>query len=228
MPACNRYLHSRQTLRQLKLTDCPPIAAPELRQSLEIEQFAPHNYPCQPLSASFPARGIVQLSGSSGSGKSGLLQALAGHIPARGVRRVDGEVLPAGLVQQWVYCEQMPIILQGTLRANLVPGEATIPDPELLRALGRLGLDALTDLDEWLGVGGRQLSGGEKKRLALARLLLSDKSVWLLDEPFEALDEKSQQQVVSLFNEAARDRLLIVATHIFPDSLQVSQSIALD
>lgn len=162
MPACNRYIYSRNTLRQLQLIDCPPIAAPGLRHSLELEQFAPRDYPSQPLSVTLPAQGTVLLSGSSGSGKSGLLQALAGHIPARGTRRVDGEALPAGLVQQWAYCEQTPIILQGTLRANLVLGEEAIPDAQLLHILARLGLDDLTDLDEWLGVGGRQLSGGEK------------------------------------------------------------------
>ncbi|MBU2886562.1 ATP-binding cassette domain-containing protein [Gilvimarinus agarilyticus] len=228
LPAYNRYYYSSQTVRQLHLIDCPPIDAPDIRRSLRLEQLSPREDAHLSLSVTLPARGIVQLSGSSGSGKSSLLQALAGHIPARGERLVDGVALPAGLVRQWGYCEQSPIVLQATLRANLALADDQIPDQKMRQILADLGLGYLTDLNEWLGIGGRQLSGGEQKRIALARLLLSNKSVYLLDEPFEALDSVAKKKVASVLNRAGQERLLIVATHIFPESLQVSQSIALD
>lgn len=228
LPSANRFQHSRNTLQQLDLVDCPPIDAPPLLRSLCLEQFAPRDYPAQPVTATLPASGIVEVSGSSGSGKSSLLKALVGHIPSTGERRVDDEALPEGLVSQWGYGEQTPVMLQGTLRANLIVGEARPEDQRMLQVLVQLGLESLTDLDVWLGTGGRQLSGGEQKRIALARMLLSDKVVWLLDEPFEALDGESLDKVVAALNAAAQDHLIVVATHLFPEQLEVVERIALD
>ncbi|WP_439135678.1 ATP-binding cassette domain-containing protein [Pseudomaricurvus sp.] len=233
LPEYNRFQRSRNTLQQLTLVDCPPIDAPPLTHSLSLEQFAARDYPsqslaCESLTATLPACGIVQISGSSGSGKSSLLKALAGHIPSRGKRRVDGIQLAGGLVRQWGYGEQTPIVLQGTLRANLVVGDSRLSDHRMIQVLEQLGLAYLNDLDVWLGTGGRQLSGGEQKRIALARLLLSDKTVWLLDEPFEALDKEALGLVVAALNAAAQDHLIVLATHVFPEQLEVVQRIALD
>lgn len=94
--------------------------------------------------------------------------------------------------------------------------------------LARVGLQHLSALAEWVGKGGRALSGGESKRLALARALLATPDVLLIDEPFEGLDYEAQQRVAEVINESARSRLVIVATHVVPVALQPSATFTLD
>lgn len=227
-PAFNRFQHSRKALNSLDLVIRSPVDVAPLKKDIVLKDFVPAEFPCQPLNAVLPARGIVVLSGSSGSGKSSLLQALAGHIPGHGERLADGQPVPAGLVRQWCYNEQIPVMLQATLKANLVLRDNGITDTQMLTVLNNLGLAHLDDLDCWIGTGGRQLSGGEQKRVALARVMLSDADVWLLDEPFEALDSGAIEKVTQALNTAAEHHLIVVATHVFPAGLHTALTIQLD
>ena len=69
------------------------------------------------------------------------------------------------------------------------------------------------DLNLWLGEGGRPLSGGEQRRLGLARVLLSNAELVLLDEPTEGLDRETEQQILTLIFTHCQTRTLLMITH---------------
>jgi ABC-type transport system involved in cytochrome bd biosynthesis, fused ATPase and permease components len=83
--------------------------------------------------------------------------------------------------------------------------------------LRQVGLSHLVEHDEglnaWMGEGGRPLSGGELRRLAIARALLHNGDLWLLDEPTEGLDATTEQQILALLQQVAGDKTLIMVTH---------------
>ncbi|WPZ15073.1 thiol reductant ABC exporter subunit CydC [Nitratireductor rhodophyticola] len=170
--------------------------------------------------AAFPALADVSLQieqgeriaviGASGAGKSSLLAALAGEMAL-----VDGAVasLPA------ILFTQRTELFSDTLRGNLALANPAAGDDEMHVALEAAGLSRLLErlpfgLDTMLGEGGTGLSTGQARRLALARLLLRDEPVWLLDEPTEGLDRETANDVIARVGRFAAGRTLVVSTHI--------------
>lgn len=151
----------------------------------------------------------VALIGASGAGKSSLLAAIAGELPAA-----------AGRAAAWP-CSSMTQrteLFQDSLRDNLRLAAAEADDAALWRALEAAGLarDVMAmpqGLDTALGEGGLGLSGGQARRLALARLLLQPARCWLLDEPTEGLDAATAGDVLRRLAQAARGCTLVLATH---------------
>ncbi|MBB3137130.1 ATP-binding cassette subfamily C protein CydC [Rhizobium pisi] len=148
--------------------------------------------------------------GSSGAGKSSLLALLSGELSARtgGVAAV-----PSTLLTQRT--ELFEDNLSGNLRlANPDAGEVRLR--EALAAAGLLAdIEAMPrGIDTRLGEGGLGLSGGQSRRLALARLFLRDTPLWLLDEPTEGLDGATARDVLSRLSAMAAGRSLVIATHI--------------
>lgn len=95
-------------------------------------------------------------------------------------------------------------------------GNADATDEQMLEVVQKVGLGYLLEsegLTLWLGEGGRPLSGGEQRRLGLARLLLSKAELILLDEPTEGLDRETEQQILSLIFTHCTDRTLLMITH---------------
>jgi ATP-binding cassette subfamily C protein CydC len=152
----------------------------------------------------------VALVGASGAGKSTLLAAIAAEItPLAG--RVSAQ--PACLLTQRTE------LFQDTLRDNLRLADPGATDARLWSVLQAAGLDAdvralSTGLDTRLGEGGLGLSGGQSRRLALARLLLRPVPLWLLDEPTEALDAAVANDVLQRLAQHAGPRTLLIATHL--------------
>ncbi|HBV39702.1 MAG TPA: cysteine/glutathione ABC transporter ATP-binding protein/permease CydC, partial [Erwinia sp.] len=164
----------------------------------------------------------VALSGSSGCGKSTLLQLLTrAWDPTHGEIWFNDRPLAhwseAALRQATGVVTQRIHLFNATLRDNLLLAAPDRRDDELIVMLHKVGLNALLDaeegLDAWLGEGGRPLSGGELRRLGLARALLHDGPLLLLDEPTEGLDMQTERQVLTLLHEAARGKTMIVVTH---------------
>lgn len=152
----------------------------------------------------------VALIGASGAGKSTLLAAVAGELSPR-----------CGTLQaqpcSWL--TQRTELFQDSLRDNLRLADPAASDARLMAVLESAGLasdvQALTaGLDTRLGEGGLGLSGGQSRRLALARLLLRDVPLWLLDEPTEALDAATAQAVLDCVAALAQGRTLLIATHL--------------
>lgn len=154
----------------------------------------------------------VALIGPSGSGKSTLLQLILGLYQSEA-----GQVMIQGIPTHKLTDEekytlmsgslQSQQLFDGTLRENLL---SDADDTTLRAVLDVLDLTYL-DLDKQVTLEGQTLSGGEKVRLGLARLLLRDLPVWVIDEPTTALDRATADKVMNVLHERAQT--LIVATH---------------
>lgn len=173
------------------------------------------------------AKRITCILGESGSGKTTLLK-LLNHMVAynKGCITYRGKDLkswdPVLLRRDVILLPQAPVIFPGTIRDNLLIGliyskKAPVDDDRLLSELHQVGLHK--GLDEEAGT----LSGGEKQRLALARVMLMSPSVLLLDEPTSALDEDTGETVIAYVKESVKsgDKTLVLVTH----SKQLARSI---
>ena len=165
----------------------------------------------------------VAILGKTGSGKSTLLQLLVRNYDAN-----QGQLFLAGkpiadyaedtLRSQFCFLTQRIHVFSDTLRQNLQFASAVnISDEKMIEVLNQVGLGKLLEqeqgLDIWLGDGGRPLSGGEQRRLGLARILLNDAPILLLDEPTEGLDRETERQILRLILAHAENKTLIMVTH---------------
>jgi ATP-binding cassette, subfamily C, bacterial CydC len=147
----------------------------------------------------------IAISGISGSGKTRLLEALAGLRPAVHALTVGdtpvSEIAADGLRRQFALVPQDAMLLAGTIADNLriaAPGlrEEAMWDALRIACLDHRIREAPERLDAWLSSDGGFLSGGERKRLALARALLARRPWLLLDEPTEGLDSATEHRVI--------------------------------
>lgn len=163
---------------------------------------------------------VVALVGESGSGKSTLLSVLLGlRTPSAGRVLVDGMALDGrALVPSLAWAGQRVRILSATLRDNLTLGRPGADDAALADALAAASLGPVVGrmpggLETVVGEGGRMLSGGEARRVALARALVRDAPLVLLDEPTANLDPDSEAAVLFALRRLAQGRTVLVATH---------------
>ena len=101
----------------------------------------------------------------------------------------------------------------------------------LSEVLRRTGLEKLLEdagLNSWLGEGGRQLSGGELRRLGIARALLHDAPLMLLDEPTEGLDATTESQILELLADVMRGKTLLMVTHRLRGLARFNRIIVMD
>ena len=163
----------------------------------------------------------IAILGRTGCGKSTLLQLLT-----RAWDPQEGEILlndsPLSSLNEQALRQTMSVVPQrvhlfsATLRDNLLLAAPHASDDELAGMLTRVGLEKLLEdsgLNSWLGEGGRQLSGGELRRLAIARALLHDAPLMLLDEPTEGLDATTESQILDLLAEVIREKTVLMVTH---------------
>lgn len=194
--------------------------------SLQLSEIT-FTYPNQPIAVlnkvtlNVVAGEQIALLGRTGCGKSTLLQLLtrawdpdSGQIQLNGqpLRAYDEPTLRAmtSVVSQRVH------IFSSTLRDNLRIAAPDASDEVLSDMLQQVGLGKLLaneGLNAWLGDGGRQLSGGEQRRLGLARALLHQAPLLLLDEPTEGLDAETEQQILALLRQHCHGKTLILITH---------------
>ena len=206
-----------------------PAAGPSAQEEVDVEFRQVHfTYPgqAQPVLSDINLRlragEHVALLGKTGCGKSSLLQ-----LVTRAWDVSSGEILlnrqrldaydEATLRRLMAVVPQRIHVFSHTLRENLRIGQASACDAELVAVLTQVGLDNLLEneqgLNAWLGEGGRPLSGGEQRRLGIARALLHDAPLLLLDEPTEGLDAQTEQQILALLNQVGQRKTLLLITH---------------
>ncbi|MEU7742422.1 thiol reductant ABC exporter subunit CydC [Nonomuraea sp. NPDC049158] len=219
----------------------PPAPLPQSPLTVEIDDLVVRHAPEQRaavdgVSLSLTPGKRVALVGPSGAGKSTLLAALmrlvepeSGEIRLNGVdiRRLasdDVRAMMTGLTQD-------PYIFQTTLRANLRLAGPEAGDEELRQAVRDARLEEWVERAGWeaeLGEDGRTVSGGQLQRLALARALLYDPPVLLLDEPAEALDEETADALMADLLDVTHDRTTLLVTHRLRGLEQVDEIVVLE
>ena len=175
------------------------------------------------LTLDIPAGSRVAVLGPSGSGKS-TLAALLLKVVAPGSGRillggVDTAALPAAAVRsRMASLSQATHLFSDTVRENLLLGNPGADDAALWQALEQAqvadvvrGLEG--GLDAWIGQGGAQVSGGQGRRLALARALLSPAPILILDEPATGLDAETERAFLSTLNDVAPGRTVLLIVH---------------
>ncbi len=173
------------------------------------------------VSCDFSRNRLTVLTGASGAGKTTLLYALLGFVsPSAGrleAYDVFGQTMPLENVRMaWV--PQQPVMIFGTVAQNLRLGAPDADAEQLRNAAAQAdALDFINALpngfDTHMGERGSRLSGGQVRRLALARALLRNPAVLVLDEPTAGLDTASALRVANAIRQCATGRIVVVATH---------------
>lgn len=250
MPIAEAFQHLGQTLTSARRLNEITLTEPDViftqtptvhsgQFDVRFEQVHFH-YPdsqqkvLQDVNLTLPAGKKIAIVGQTGSGKSTLIQLLCRYWDVN-----QGEITIGGTrLQDWRESDlraaisvvsQRVDILNGSLRDNLLMAKPQATESELNQVLIQVGLGKLLDgqgLNTWLGEGGRQLSGGEKRRIGIARAVLHNGSILLLDEPTEGLDKQTEQQIMTLLQAHFADKTVIFITHRLVD-LESMDSICL-
>ena len=180
----------------------------------------------------------VCVVGPTGAGKSTLLSLLLRfYDPDAGTVEVDGADLRrlelASLRRQLALVPQDPWMLHGTIADNVAFGHPAATREELEAAAVTARLDDVVDRlpDGWnaqVGEGGVRLSGGQRRRVALARAILRDASVLLLDEPTSGLDAASERAVLDALDRAAEGRTVLAVSHRLGLAARADRVVVLD
>ena len=170
-----------------------------------------------PFDWSWSRPGLHAIAGPTGTGKSTVLLGLIGQVPlVAGKIVADGAAFaPAALNPAIGWAGQQVALRPGSLRTNLAMGQAD--NAAMADCLHSLGLGPMLARRGGLGMmldhRGSGLSGGERRRIGLARAILSGRPILLLDEPTADLDEATAATIRSVLGRLATDHLVIVATH---------------
>ena len=200
----------------------PAGSAPSLRFDNVTIQYPGQTSPAvKNLSFTVNAGCTVAILGPTGSGKTSLLRLLLGVAPlVAGQVLVGNRVLDEGesIAAQAAWVGQHPLMVPGTLHDNLVlawpeASKSMVSDAVTAAGLGPLLARRSMDLQSPVDARGGGLSGGERRRLALARAVLKPAPVWLLDEPTAHLDEASETGLIASIARARRGRTTLIATH---------------
>lgn len=200
-------------------------------QARDLEILSPQGQPLsQKLNFSLAAGQNVALVGQSGAGKSSLLNVLLGFLPYRGSLQVNGVEIRDLDLTQWrqkiAWVGQNPLLLPASIRENVLLGNPNATESELQQALQAAYATEFTDklgLDYQIQEGSGGISGGQAQRLAIARALLRDAGLLLLDEPTASLDAHSESAVLATLQSLSQRQTTLMVTHRIEDLQQCDQ-----
>lgn len=183
-----------------------------------------------PLNFSLSAKSHTALVGQSGAGKTTLINVLLGFLNYQGSLKINGIELQDLSLNEWrkniAWVGQNPLLLQGTIRENLLLGDIQATDEQIAQALEQAQAKAFCDqlgLDFLIKEGGIGLSVGQAQRLAIARSLLRQGNLLLLDEPTASLDAQSENAVLQALQQISQHQTTLMITHRIEDLKQCDQ-----
>ena len=220
----NRALASAKLIMPVlqNAQESPEIDKSELLHTLKIDDLS-FSYPdsmvkvLHNINLDLPEKGLVLVKGISGSGKSTLLKILAGSLKVN-----EGSISFNGREnawsQQWLkhnssYMNQFPFVFDGTLRYNVFLENAHNEPKDYPVFLDKILAKKVEGWNTELTHNGKQLSGGEKQLLTLARMMLHPRPVAILDEPTANLDADTVEIILEQILKMSHERLVIVASH---------------
>ena len=166
---------------------------------------------------------IHAMVGRNGSGKTTLLKLIQGlYPPTEGRVLLDGADISQftrAELADWIgYVPQECVLFAGTVRENIAHRHPDADDESVITAATAAGVhEFIIDLPDGygsdIGEAGRRLSGGQRQRIAIARVLVGDPPVLLLDEPSASLDRQAEQELRDTIARLGKDRTVIVVTH---------------
>ncbi len=184
-----------------------------------------------PLSFTAAPGTVTALTGPTGSGKTTALRTLLGQGQIiSGEIRVNGTPL-TDQINDVAWVSQHPPILAGTLYDNLILANRTATPVDVERIIDLTGLRVLAntrDLHTPLNERGSGLSGGERRRIGLARALLKDAPILLLDEPTADLDAASEAEIIALLPAVFDGRTVLLSSHSTKVNAMAGQKIAIN
>jgi len=165
----------------------------------------------------------IGVIGAVGSGKTTLERLILNlYQPESGSVQIDGtdvrQIDPADLRRNIGVVQQFPYLFYGTVRENITLGHETVPDSVVLRAAEMAGVmsflrESEAGLDSQVGERGELLSGGQRQAIAIARALLYDPPVILMDEPTASIDPGSERRLYRHLVEVCKDKTVMLITH---------------
>ena len=187
---------------------------------------------------SVPRGQVLFLVGPSGSGKSTLLDLLMRlDDPQEGRILVDGEDAREFSLDSWRclfgYVSQDAALFNGTIRSNLMLSNPTATEDQVAEACRLAGISAMLEgladgLDTVVGERGLTVSGGQRKRIAIARALLGDPAVLILDEATTSFEERMERKMIGDLRDARPGLTVIQVTHRLQTAVDADHIVALD
>ncbi|WP_281646683.1 type I secretion system permease/ATPase [Parendozoicomonas sp. Alg238-R29] len=165
----------------------------------------------------------IAVLGRMGSGKTSLIKLMMGlYQPTEGSLSLDGidlrQLDPASLREHVGYVPQNVSLISGSIGENIVMGRTGVSDEEILRVarlagLGELISNSASGLDFQVGENGRNLSGGQVQAVGLARALIGDPQILVMDEPCSSMDNHTTARICETLRHICEKKTLIVVTH---------------
>lgn len=171
-----------------------------------------------------PQGGLLVVTGANGTGKTTMASLVLALLqPTRGRILIDGvdlrQVQPEWWRRQIIYLPQEPVFFDGTIRENILTNGIDVQEEDLQAILQRVGLKQFLDestsgLETALAGGGRNLALGIRRRIALARALVTKGRLVVIDEPTEGMDQAGRVVIGKVLSEMAQDgKTLIISSH---------------
>ena len=178
----------------------------------------------QPLNFEICEKQHIALVGQSGAGKSSLMNMLLGFLPYEGSVTINGVELRELNLSQWraklAWVGQNPQLIRGSLKENILLGNREVSEHSLEQALSRSKADEFVyrlGLEHQVQDSNAGISGGQAQRIAIARALLRDYELLMLDEPTASLDLQSEQQVLEALQHLSQQHTTLMITHRVED-----------
>lgn len=188
-----------------------------------------------PLTFNISANTTTALVGPSGAGKTSLVNAVLGFLPYQGSLTVNGVEISQCNMAQWrkqiSWLGQNPMLLHGSIKDNIALGKSDLPTAELDTVLKESHAKEFVDLhglDYQVSDQSAGLSVGQAQRIALARAMLQNGNLWLLDEPTANLDAQSDQLVMQGIQSYTNRTTTLMITHQLLQLEQVDQILVMD